>query len=135
MLDIVENILKVAKSLFDLAGDIGKESQQKKEKIATLLEQISDCLAATSAAVRQGGIPHGECGKLITYADELPRLLTGHVDAAKAQALGDLLRSSYAVERLAGALASMSDREPHLAKLDEASGKFRAMAQLLRANP
>ncbi len=133
MFDIIENVLKVATSLLDLFKGASALSRERMDKLADLLQRISETLSAVSASVRTGHIPHGECGKLITYSEELPKLIKGHVTDQKADELGDLLRSSYAVERLAGALAAIEDRDPHLAKLDEAAGKFSALSHILRA--
>jgi hypothetical protein len=133
MFDIVENILKVAKGLMEVVKDLLSMRKDQRDRMATLLEQISECLIKTSSAIRVGTVPHGECGKLITYSEELPKLLMGHFDNAKAKELGDTLRSAYAVERLASDLATEKNKEPSLAKLEEAAGKFLALAGILRA--
>jgi hypothetical protein len=130
---LISSLLKVASSLFGLFKGASALDKAKAEGLAVLLEKVADCLVATTVAIRGGQVPHGECGRLQTYAMELPQALDGFMAAEKATDLGDLLLSAYRVEGLAYDLAQTSDREAHLAQLEEASGKFRATADLIRA--
>jgi hypothetical protein len=132
MLDIVKNILDVVKSLLGLSTELKSAERQNRADMAKLFDDISACLAGTSAEIRAGAVPHGRCGELLTYGQNLPALVEGAIGVQKARELGDQLISAYAVERLAYQLANVPDRETHLAALEEASGKFRALANLMR---
>jgi hypothetical protein len=133
MLDIAKAILDAAKTLLGLADQLKASDRQQRADMADLFDKISVCLASTSSEIRAGGIPHGRCGELMMYADSLPPLAEGALGEEKAKALGVQLHSAYAVEQLAAQIAKAADQEPHLAALEEASGKFRALANLLRA--
>ena len=133
MLDIAKAILDAAKAILGLADQLKTAERQQRADMADLFDKISACLAATSSEIRAGEIPHGRCGELMMYADSLPPLAMGALGDEKAKALGVQLHSAYAVERLAVQIAEAADQEPHLAALEEASGTFRALANLLRA--
>ena len=133
MLDIAKAILDAAKGLLGLADQLKAADRQQRADLADLFDKISACLAATSSEIRAGEIPHGRCGELMMYADSLPPLAEGALGEEKAKALGVQRHSAYAVERLAAQIADAADQEPHLAALEEASGKFRALGNLLRA--
>jgi hypothetical protein len=93
------------------------------------------CLASVSAEIRSGRIPHGRCGELITYAQTLPGLISAEVGDARASSLGSTLHSAYNVEQLAIMLREAPEKEPYLSQLEEASGKFQALAKLILVAP
>ena len=132
MFETIKSILDVVKTLLGLSDKLKAARRERRADMATLFEQISNCLASVSAEIRVGGVPHGRCGELITYADALPAVIEQEVGPAKATELGKALHSGYAVEQLAIQLRDVPDREPHLAQIEEASGKFRALANLVR---
>lgn len=134
MIELIKNILSVAKTLLGMSDQLRAAKQERREKMADLFEKISSCLATVSGEIRVGGIPHGACGELITYSEALPNLIASEVGEKKANDLGKTLRSAYNVERLAMELKNISKKEPHLRKLEEASGKFKALANLTRVN-
>jgi hypothetical protein len=69
---------------------------------------------------------------LIGFAEHLPKLLKSTVGNKRARELGEQLHAAYNVEQLAMKLDRIKNKEPYLAKLEEAGGKFRAVAQILR---
>jgi hypothetical protein len=133
MLDLFRTILELAKSLFGLSDQLRAADHQRKKEIADLFDSISSCLATVSSEIRMGKIPHGRCGELMTYADELPGIIRAEVGNAKADELGKKLRSAYNVEGAALELKDVSDKEPYLQEIEEASGKFQALANMIRA--
>jgi hypothetical protein len=135
MLDLAKNILDVVKSLLGLSDQLKAAERQRREGMAMLFESIGSCLAATSAEIRAGGIPHGRCGELISYAETLPGVIDREVGRARAEQLGRTLHSAYGVERLALAIGEIPDREPYVAQLEEAAGKFLALANVVRFGP
>ncbi len=130
---LVGNILGVAKSLLGLTDKLQAAEQARKEKIASLFEKISDCLVGVSSEIRIGNVPHGRCNELITYAHELPDLIRANVGDQKADELGQTLHSAYNVERMAMDISAVADKESCLKEIEEASGKFRALANIVRA--
>ena len=103
--------------------------------MAQLFEQISGCLSAVSSEIRAGGVPHGKCGQLLFYAQALPDKIRAELGDAQAEALGRTLSSAYNVEGMAMGLENIhdaADREPYLKEIEEASGKFQALANLVK---
>lgn len=132
-LTVARNIIGVATSLFGLLGKLRGARVERRVAMAGLFEKISDCLAAVSGEIRAGNVPHGRCGELITYAQELPAAIESEVGRPKADELGGTLHSAYNVEQLANDISRVSDKEPYLKEIEEAAGKFRALAHVVRA--
>ena len=130
--EVVEGIRDVAKGIIELIPKLQSARRDKRLRIANLMEQISDCLIKVSAEIRIGNQPHGQCGQLIGFAEQLPTMLKNAIGKNEANALGQQLHASYKVEELAMRLDRVKKKEPYLAKLEEASGKFRVVALVLR---
>jgi hypothetical protein len=133
-LGIVRGILGVAKSLMGMVGGLRKARAERKAAVATLFEKISDCLAAVSAEIRIGNVPHGKCAEIITYAEELPEVVRAEIGSEKADELGRALQEAHSVEGLANDLNAIEDKEYYLRDIEEAAGKFRALAHLTRGS-
>lgn len=131
-LGISKGILEVVRGLLGASDDLRKGSRERRAHMAALFESVSTCLAATAAEIRAGGVPHGRCAELITYAQELPSKVDREMGVQRAQELGAQLHAAYSVEGLALAIAEDPEKEPHLASLEEASGKFLALARLVQ---
>lgn len=135
MLDIFKTILDVAKSLLGISDQLRNAERERRKDMAHLFEQISNCLVAVSTEIREGGVPHGRCQELQQYAAALPALIKKDSGESRAHELGDTLFSAYNVESVAMNLQKIADdqeKEPYLAQIEEASGKFRALANLVR---
>ena len=135
MLDIFKTILDVAKSLLGMSDQLRSADRERRNDMAQLFVQISECLVAVSTEIRTGGVPHGRCAELEQYAQMLPGLVAKELGNTRAQELGDTLRSAYNVESVAIGLQEVKnsqEKEPYLAQMEEASGKFRALANLVR---
>ena len=137
MLDIFMTILDVAKSLLGMSEQLRNADRKRSAEMSKLFERISDCLVAVSTEIRAGGIPHGRCAELQQYSTTLPTLLKRDLGESRAQEIGNTLLSAYNVESVAMDLQKMvndQDKEPYLAQLEEASGKFRALANIVRVS-
>lgn len=132
-ISLVGNILGVVTSLLGFRDKLKAAEQTRRDKIVSLFENISDCLVGVSSEIRSGNIPHGRCRELITYADALPDLIRADVGDQEADQLGQTLHSAYDVEGMATELNTAVDKEPYLREIEEASGKFRALANIVRA--
>lgn len=130
---LISSFLEVATSLFGLFRGAHEVDTARGEKLADLLEKISECLLTVKLSVKGGTVPHGECARLESYSRDLPELLEGVVSPARAKALGTTLLSAYNVEGLAIDLLDMPDKEKHLVEIEVAAGQFKASADLLRA--
>ncbi len=136
MLDIFGTILDVARSLLGMSDQLRSASRERRGDMAQLFDSISECLEAVATEIRAGGVPHGRCGELSEYARSLPELVAVELGEQRATELGETLHSAYNVERVAIGLQDVTDaqqKEPYFAQLEEASGKFRALASLVRA--
>jgi hypothetical protein len=133
-LGIVRGILGVAKSLLGMVGGLRKARAERKAAVAALFEQISDCLAAVSAEIRIGEIPHGKCAEVLTYAEQLPDVVRAEIGSENADELGRALKAAHSVEGLANDLNGVEDKEYYLRDIEEAAGKFRALAHLTRGS-
>ena len=129
----ISSLLEVASSLFGIFRGAHEVAAARAEKLAALLEKISECLLTVKLSIKGGTVPHNECAKLESYSRYLPELLEGIVAPARAKALGATLLSAYNVEGLAIDLLGMPDREKHLVEIEVSSGQFKAAADLLRA--
>lgn len=135
-MNIFGTILDVARSLLGMSDQLRSANRQRRGDMAVLFESISDCLVAVSTEIRTGGVPHGRCAELAQYAESLPGLVADELGVQQANDLGATLYSAYNVESVAIGLQEVADahqKEPYLAQLEEASGKFRALANLVRA--
>ena len=135
MIDMFRTILEVARSLLGMSDQLRAADRQRRGDMAHLFEQIGGCLIAVSTEIRAGGVPHGRCAELRQYATALPDLVRDELGDAQAQDLGATLLSAYDVERVAMELHQVehaAQKEPYLAEIEEASGKFRALANLVR---
>jgi hypothetical protein len=136
MIDIFKTILDVAKALVGVSDQLRRANRERRQDMAQLFDAISSCLAAVSTEIRAGGVPHGRCAELEQYAQALPGVVAKELGDARAQELGQTLHSAYNVESVAVGLqqvTSAQEKEPYLAEIEEASGKFRALANLVRA--
>lgn len=132
MFELGRTILEVVKTLLGVSDKLKTAKSERRNNMATLFENISAYLAAVSSEIRSGKIPHGRCGELRTYAAGLPQVVSEELGKAKAAELGRHLRSAYDVERLAMELHLEQDKEKYLQQIEEASGKFRALGNIVR---
>lgn len=135
MLDIFKTILDVAKSLVGMSDQLRNADRQRRNDMSALFEQISRCLEGVSTEIRAGRVPHGCCGELQQYAQALPALVQNELGDTRAKDLGNTLKSAYNVESVAMNLQQVEDaqeKEPYLTQIEEASGQFRALANLVR---
>jgi hypothetical protein len=131
MTPVIKSALEVATSLLALSDRLKAGDPSCRMSMFLLFENISDCLAALSSAIRNRDVPaHVQCARLITDAKSLPQVICKEVGEADAETLGKSVTSGYDFERLV-AETSIAIDETDLAQLEEASGKFRALAHCL----
>jgi hypothetical protein len=95
---MIEEILSVAKALWGYRDLFDEARREKRDRIASYFEQISRCLAETSAMLKDNQYPHGACGEMLGYADMLPETVGGIIGKEKAQDLANQLRSMHELE-------------------------------------
>ena len=132
---MIDTILSVAKTLFGFKDVLDKSHRDRKDRIASYFESISKCLAEISSKLKANKVPHGRCAEMKFYASQLPNTVGDVIGKAEAQRLAKDLESAHEVELLLSKLYQSPDRASQLAKLDEASGIFQALANSIRAEP
>jgi len=131
---VIGEILDIAKILSSLAGNFKKQKKERKKDIANYYRSIADTLKHTAIMLRQDETPHGDCEKIITYAQQLPQTIGDVIGSDLANELSQRLSENYNVEYLVFTLKDSADVDAELAKLDEAAGYFDASADSLLAS-
>lgn len=130
---VTTNILNLAKFLLGLVDEIRKVDLARREKIAHLLESIRISLVAASEDIRNDKSPHGVCSEIDRYAASLADVIRVEMGSEHADELEHALSYVCVGKRLALPLVSEQDKAFCLTVLDEASGKFRALVNILLA--
>ena len=133
-LDEFKRIHEVAHLLAQESHQLRHAEQQRRIDMGELFERISGCLTAVSSEIRQGRVPHGRCSELFEYAEALPDKIRKELGDDKADQLGRTLLSAHNVELVAAKLHQglQAERGRCLAEIDQASGKFQALANLVK---
>ena len=130
---IPDTIREVSRAFLAFRGEFRSAGREKRTEVAQFFQDISECLAEVTASLRDDEIPHGKCGEMQGFAMQLPEKVTGVIkEKSEVEHLADLLGQAYEVESLWGLFQDLPNREEELAKLDEASGKFRGLAVAIR---
>ena len=133
-MEILNAILELAKSLLGMSDQLKAAERQQKSDLATLFEKIGGSLAATSSEIRSGKTPHNRAEEINTYAEGIFPIASKALGEDKANELKYALESAYWA-KLGAFQATSSDLEPDeelLKVIEEASGKFQALANLVR---
>jgi hypothetical protein len=106
----------------------------RKKAITAYYRAIAKTLGEAARALREGTVPHGKCGEMLGYAQQLPAELGDVIGQQQAAALSRKLMESYAVEHFGGQFMHLpqAEREAKFGGLDEAAGYFRAAARSLQ---
>lgn len=129
--DIIAINLEVAGAILNLHSRFKTAVPDRKERIATYYKKIADTLQEVASSLRNNIVPHGNCEKMLTYAQELPDAIGDFVGMEKANELSSKLQQAYNVESLLKELNAMNNREAKLADLEKAAGYFEASADTL----
>ncbi len=133
MNDLASNLLSVPKQILDFVIGVKKLQRDSADRTAALFRHIAATLAGVAGEIRQGRIPNGACGELRTFADEFSATTEGVLGRSKANSFAALLRANYNVEKFAASLSSDdARRETAAQRLEESSGRFMALAHIIR---
>jgi hypothetical protein len=130
--DFFKAFLDIAKSLLGLSEQLKAAKRQRREDLAKLFEGISGCLADIATQIGAGDGAHGKCGELLTYAQALPDAIRADVGDAQAAGLGTVLNSALGMRSAVSQLNEAAKKDACLQVIQEASGKFKALANLVR---
>jgi hypothetical protein len=134
---IMETLYNAARDLFGIFSQLDEKKIQRKIRIADYFSQLAQTIEDTSAMLKKGVYPHGECAELHYYAD---RMVDSIGDAIGQTAAQDYQNRVLAVWRIEGIFDELKDiadsrRMEQLKTLDEAAGYFRGIAAHLRVSP
>lgn len=107
---------------------------KRKQRIARYYRAIAKTLVEAAEALRQGVVPHGKCGEMLGYAQQLPVEIGDVIGQEQAEALSQKLMESYQVESFGHQFMHLekAERDAKFGMLDEAAGYFRAAARSLQ---
>lgn len=124
-------LLSAGKQLYRMTSKFLSEDVQENQKIGVFFEQIASTLEEISEYYKKGEIPHGSCGKLEFYSNEI-RSLIGHVVGdQKARKLQDKLMCALYIEHQLHIMENKSE----LGIIDQAAGYFKAFADTIKNLP
>lgn len=129
--NIIRKNLEVAKALYELSPSFDAARSERKKGIADYYQTISNTLKHVASSLRVNVIPHGDCQKMWTYAEDLPGAIGDFIGAGKANQLSEKLKEAYHVENLISELNSSPDKEGQIINLDRAAAYFEASADTL----
>lgn len=130
----IGEIFDIAKIIFSQVGKFKKQKQERKKAISEYYKSIADTLNHTATLLRKNETPHGDCQKILTYAEQLPVTIGDVIGIDLAKNLSERLAHAHDVEYLIVTLEDSPDREDELAKLEKAAGYFDASADSLLAS-
>lgn len=133
MVDIVKNILSVAKALFRFRKKLSEADHQERLKIAEYLDKVSSVLKEVHDSLKNDIVPHGKCKELEHHAKNMPNVIPKKI-VEDVQELSDMLLAAHTVEHdLWEELNEADDKAQELQKIDEAAGLLRGIATTVRA--
>lgn len=132
--DDIERNTQIARTVFAATLLAPPLEPKRKKAIASYYRAIAKTLVEAAEALRQGAVPHGKCGQMLGYAQQLPREIGDVIGQEQAMELSRKLMESYRVEHFGGQFMHLphTERDAKFAGLDEAAGYFRAAARSLQ---
>ena len=124
---MIADIVKLARDLTDVRATLRSARREKRDRLATYLQQIADCLDGASDDLRAGGSAARACGELHQYVDLIPATVDEALGADRTEQLRQNLRSALLIRGLPQQSAE------DLEQLADAAGSFSALANYLRA--
>lgn len=133
---IAETLARVAKTLFEIFASLDETRLKRKARIADYFSDLAQTVEDTSAYLKKGEYPSGECEELRFYAEKMVPAIGDIIGEAEAQEYADKVLSVWEIEQMHGELLSTSDaeKEEQLRILDEAAGYFRAVSAYIRVS-
>ena len=128
----VAAIVKIAETLWNAIGKSKEKNLKHRERISDYLEKISKCIQEIAAKFKQNEIPMAECVRLEQYFHDIDNVLRGTIDDRKIVELKELAGRATNARALAMAMKGVDQPAEVYRALDEAIGRFTAIADGLR---
>ena len=131
---IAETILRIAKDLFGIFTKLDDNRLQRTARIAEYFSNLAQTIEDTSAYLKKGDYPHGECANLRMHADRMVSTIGDIIGNSEAEQYAARVMEIWEIEKMYGELIGINDKEKEkqLHVLDEAAGYFRGVAAHLR---
>lgn len=140
---MVGDLLDLAKSLLGLKADFDKSALERRQRVGSYLDKVTDCLDQIIKKFREGTEPYNQCSELDEYLNSLVEIVGKEVGEDKLRRYEEILASAaYARGQASSAFlqdSSLSSaggdnksQEAELRVLEDAVGRFKALANSLR---
>ena len=133
---IAETLFNVGKELFGIFTKLDESRLTRTARVADYFSNLAQTIEDTSAYLKKGVYPHGECAELRFHADKMVSTIGDLIGNDKAQEYANKVLDVWEIERMHGELMSVSEAEKQekLKVLDEAAGYFRGVSAHLRVS-
>lgn len=130
-MSIIKDLWDIGKDLLGMSDKFKQAKKEKKEAAAKLFHLVADVLKDTYDKLSNKVYPGGNCQQLLVYGGELYERTKDIIGEDKARELSDKIIASHKVEQLYYELQNTNLSQDALLQLDEASGFFKATANLM----
>jgi hypothetical protein len=125
---VITDIVALARDLSGLRETLRGARREKRDRLATYLDEIAGSLGDARDDLKAGGTAARACAQLHQYVDLIPPTVDEALGAQRTELLRESLRSALYVRGLPRPTAAELDQ------LSEAAGAFTALAAYLRAS-
>jgi len=150
---MVKDLLDLAKSLLGLKADLDKSALERRQRVGTYLNNISDCLNQSVKKFREGEVPTSICSEVDEYLYNLFDVVGEEVGEEKLERYRQILSNALVSKgrsisaflqgtSLDSAAASyrfyeipesvLRTLEDDLRVLEDAAGRFKALASSIQ---
>ena len=131
---IAETLFGIGKDLFGIFSKLDEKRLQRTVRVAEYFSNLAQIIEDTSAYLKQGNYPHGDCENLRFHATKMKDTIGDLIGEQQAEAYADRVMDVWEIEQMHAELIGVSpqEREDKLKILDEAAGYFRGVAAHLR---
>src|SRR4030042_3476986 len=133
---IAETLFNVAKDLFGIFTKLDERRLQRTSRVSDYFSSLAQTIEDTSAFLKKGIYPHGECENLRFHADKMAATIGDILGPEEAKKYADKVLAVWGIERMHAELIGAPENEKlaKLKTLDEAAGYFRGVAAHLRVS-
>lgn len=133
---IAEVLYNIAKDLFSIFTRISEKKLARRLRVSEYFSNLARIIEDTSAYLKKGVYPSGECENLRVHAEKMESTLGDLIGQHQAHEYAQKVLGVWQIEGLHGELQHMDpqQRGNTLSILDEAAGYFRGIAAHLRVS-
>ena len=131
---IAETLFNVGKELFGIFTKLDEKRLQRTIRVADYFSNLAQIIEDTSAFLKKGEYPDGECENLRSHAQMMTETIKDIIGENEAEEYTKRVMAVWEIEQMYGELIGVdeNERNKQLKTLDEAAGYFRAVAAHLR---